>query len=375
MHPILQSRDCTRTKVESPAAVPLKYCHQGPAGGRSPAGLFKGSAADSAAHWFSRPKARWFLFFILLLAITVGLHLAITIGLRRVRNSSFGETNRLINGDINAQIVISGSSRALVHYDPRIIARSTGLTSYNIGRNGSQTDLQLAVIKTYLQHNAKPRLLVHNLDLYAAVTSREIYDPTQYVPYLGEDAIYQGVARIYSDAWKWKYIPLYGYIVPDTRLTWLSGLGRLVGIEPRQDHIDGFVPRDLAWTGAFDAFRKNHPHGFRTPVEPRGLQDLEEIILLCSEQRIPLVFVYSPEYFEIQPFESNRGIIFGIFRRLCTQYKVPFWDYSDSTISLHREYFYNSQHLNATGASLFSSDFGVRLKESGLVTSGQAITD
>lgn len=377
MDPTLQHRPCTPTAAHSRTGISNQSCRLDSAVGLATAFSARSgpSILIAAPGMFARSNLRWALFFALLAGIAFGLHSAITIGLQMIHNSAFGATNRLVNGEINAQIVITGSSRALVHYDPKIIGHATGLTAYNLGRNGSQTDLQLAVLKTYLQHNRKPRLIVHNIDLYSGVTSHEIYDPTQYVPYLGEEAIYRGVKRAYPDAWKWKYLPLYGYVVPDTRFTWVAGLARLVGIEPRQDHFDGFVPRDLSWTGAFDEFRASHPHGFRTPVEPQGLRDLEDLILLCLEQRIPLVFVYSPEYFEIQPFESNREIIFDIFRRLCGRYEIPFWDYSDSVISRHRGNFYNSQHLNAGGASLFSADFAQRLKESGLVSTPQLLTN
>ena len=306
-------------------------------------------------------------FAALLLTVAVALHAAITFGLRRIRTSDFGATNDLVAGRINAQVVISGSSRALVQYDPRLIHAATGLTTYNLGRNGSQTDLQLAVLKTYLQHNARPQLVVHNLDLYSFVTSHEIYDPAQYVPYLGEEAIYAGVARVYPDAWKWKYVPLYGYIVPDLRFTWMLGLQRLAGLEPAQDHFDGFVPRRLAWTGDFDKFRRRNPQGLPTPIEPQGVRDLEELLRVCRDAGVPVLLVYSPEYFEIQPLETNRGVIFAMFQRLADRYGARLWDFSGSDISRERNLFYNSQHLNAEGAAVFSLDFGRRLAAAGFV--------
>jgi hypothetical protein len=41
--------------------------------------------------------------------------------------------NRIVDGTINAEIVISGLSRALTHYDPRTIEERTRLTAFNIG--------------------------------------------------------------------------------------------------------------------------------------------------------------------------------------------------------------------------------------------------
>jgi hypothetical protein len=310
---------------------------------------------------------RALLFVSLLIAGVAALDVVITAGLRQIRTGGFGATNRLVNGGINADIVITGSSRALVHYDPRVIEATTGLRTYNLGRNGSQTDMQLAVLKTYLQHNTRPRLLIHNLDLYSFVTSHEIYDPAQYLPYLDQPAIYAGVRRVYPDAWKWKYLPLYGYIVADMRFTWIAGLKRLVGLEPAESHFNGFVPRHLSWTGEFDAFVRQNPAGADTPVEPAGVRDVEEILELCRAHGIPALLVYSPEYAGIHPLQRNREEIFARFAAISDRYGVPLLDYSGSEISRHQRYFYNSQHLNADGARVFSFDLGGRL--AGLQTS------
>lgn len=308
-----------------------------------------------------RQLPRLLAFFVLLGALVVGLHATIERGLRNITTSSFGATNRVVQGEINAQILITGSSRALVHYDPRVLSAATGLRTFNLGRNGSQTDLQLAVLKTYLAHNSAPQLIIHNLDLYSFTTSHEIYDPAQYLPYLGEPALYDAIARVYPEAWKWKHLPLYGYLVADLRFTWLLGLQRTLGRNPPEDHVDGFVPRPWSWTGDFDKFRRDHPQGVRTPIEPQGVRDLEALLALCRDRGIRLLLVYSPEYHEIQPLQVNRDRIFAKFRELSARYGATLWDFSDSTLSRSRLFFYNSQHLNAEGAHAFSQELARRL--------------
>ena len=123
-------------------------------------------------------------FFALVMALAFALDAMITSGLRHMTTSQYGVSNRIMRGLVNADIVITGSSRALSHYDPRIIQAITGYSAFNLGRNGSQTDMQVAVFKAYLVRNRKPRILIHNLDAFTFVTTREVYDPVQYVPYL-----------------------------------------------------------------------------------------------------------------------------------------------------------------------------------------------
>jgi lysophospholipase L1-like esterase len=98
-------------------------------------------------------------------------------------------------------------------------------------------------------------------------------------------------------------------------------------------------------------------------VEPSGITVLEDLIRLCHERGIRLIFVYSPEYAEVQKLTKNRAEVFDHFYELADRYHVPLWDYSDWRFAADTEYFTNSQHLNAEGAALFSDDVANRMKE------------
>lgn len=329
------------------------------------------TAAESPRTSAGRPTAtrsalRIATFVALVVALAYGLNYAVNTGLRRIRTSDFGATNQMLSGRVNADIVITGSSRALSHYDPKIIQAITGKSVFNLGRNGSQTDLQVAVFKAYLRHNARPKLVIHNLDLFTFVSSHEIYDPGQYLPYLDEPAIYQAIRAVYPDAWKWKYIPLYGYTAVDMNFDWLLGLRGLVGLDPREDHYRGFRPRSGGWTEDFDNFRRSNPDGVTIQVEPRAVRDFEELIAVCHQEGIPLLLVYSPEYRQMQLMERDRRQIFQRFQEICRRNRIPLWDYSESPLSADRTYFVNSQHLNTLGAEVFSLDLARHLASSNL---------
>ena len=102
------------------------------------------------------------LFFVLLIGVLFLLDAAINTGLRRLTTGPYGVTNRIVQGRVNAEILISGSSRAARHYDPRVIEAVTGRSAFNIGVNGARIDLQLALLKTYLNHNTKPALVIQD---------------------------------------------------------------------------------------------------------------------------------------------------------------------------------------------------------------------
>jgi hypothetical protein len=302
-------------------------------------------------------------FSLLVVVIAFAMNAAISAGLRRVKTSSYGSWNKVMQGNVNADIIVSGSSRAAYHYDPRTVEAVTGHSAYNLGRAGTQTDVQVAVLKAYLEHNRKPLLVIHNLDAFSFVSSHEIFDPALYVPYLNDREIYDPLSKIDHSLYKSRYIPLYGYVVEDMNLTWITGLNALFGRSPREDYFLGFSPREKVWTDDFQKYKDSNPRGVSFPVEDQGVQSLRDLIIVCEQNQIPLLFVYSPEYSEMQAITNNRSVIFGQFRALGDRYNVPVWDYSTWKHDGDTAYFYNSQHLNAQGAAVFSDDFALRLKD------------
>ena len=302
-------------------------------------------------------------FLALVAVIALVTNAIITIGLRGIKTSAFGASNLIMQGKVNAQVVITGSSRALVQYDPRAIEAASGRTAFNLGRNGAQTDMQVAFFKAYLAHNRKPEIVLHNLDAFSFVTSREVFDPAQYMPYIDDPSLYTALHKINPAIWKSRYVPLYGYVVEDMNFTWIRGLTGFFGWSPPEDYFLGFNPRHQYWTTAFESYKAANPKGVSFAIEPTGIEDIEDLIRTCEQNGIQLILVYAPEYGEMQTLTSNRAQIFAKFQDLADRYHVPLWDYSNWEYKDNHEYFYNSQHLNITGAAVFSADLALRLEQ------------
>jgi hypothetical protein len=303
-------------------------------------------------------------FFCLVVALAYGLDAIISHGLRQIGTSKFGSLNKIVSGKVNADIIVNGSSRALNHYDPRIISDLTGMSAYNLGMNGVQIDVQMAVLQTYLKHNTKPKLVVQNIDafIFEATEQGQIYDPGLYMPYLADAQLYEPLRRIDPAVWKWKHMPLYGYAVEDMRFTWISGLLGCLGYSGREDYFLGFNPRYTEWTEDFERFKASIGDGKSYRIERRAIEAFTSIIETCRAQNIPLIFVYSPEYYEMQGLVRNRNAIFGTIQQFCAKFQILFWDYSESALCQQRDYFYNSQHLNARGAEQFSRELSLQLR-------------
>ena len=242
-------------------------------------------AVDSA-----RASIGWriWVFFLLLAGVVLVTDHLVSLGLRKAKTNDCGIMNRVVAGRINASIIISGSSRALHHYDPAIIQSISGHSAFNLGLNASHIDVQLALLKTYLRHNQQPDVIIQNLDDFTFGVTREqdFRYAALFKPYLDEPSIYSALRSIRPDAWKQRYIPLYTYGTQDMDFSWMIGLRALLGNNLREKRLDGYLPERLSWNDDFDRFKALNPNGVEMAVEERGVALVKEPLTSVRESEL-----------------------------------------------------------------------------------------
>ncbi|MBK9289878.1 MAG: hypothetical protein IPN38_20075 [Flavobacteriales bacterium] len=295
------------------------------------------------------------LFLVVLGLVAWGLDRTLKAGLRARTTFTLGVWNRLVDGKIQADVLFCGSSRALMHFDAATIGKATGRSCYNIGMDGNQLNHQLPWLITYLKYNRPPELIIQNVDMISLSPDTDVFFPSQYPPYLSEDAIYEDLRNTAPDWWKDRYIPLYSF----TRFGYgyaALGVKGLLGLEDTlHDPLHfGFQRKDLNWDGGFDQFKKRFPKGLRRFNEESARNTLRAIIRTAQEKGSKVVLVYTPELGEMQRLTLNREEVMDVYRSIAAESGIPFWDFSTATFCEDRNYFYNSQHLNARGVDLFT---------------------
>ena len=60
-------------------------------------------------------------------------------GLKLTDFGIIGDWNKIFEGDINDEVIILGSSRAVDHLDPRIFEHTVKMTCYNLGIIGKRS--------------------------------------------------------------------------------------------------------------------------------------------------------------------------------------------------------------------------------------------
>jgi len=273
--------------------------------------------------------------------------------LKNTNYGNFGNWNEIIKGGRSDDYIFLGSSRTTQHINNDYIKNNFGLESYNLGIDGGMFDLHLEKLKIYLKYNSKPTNIVIGLDSEAFQIKKGIHNIHQFVHMCNQESLLNTIQSYDSKFSLVKYIPLYG-------LTYFDPLQTLSLIKhffvPKDNNVykNGFNPVYAGFNEEFEQFKIINPNGINFKVDNKLIKKLESIIKLSLKNEMKVFLVFSPSYSEVQNYINNRTEIINIYESLSQKYDIPFLDFSDSYISQNKKYFYNSQHLNYTGAEEFT---------------------
>ncbi len=308
-------------------------------------------------------KKVFFLFVLLIISLYAFAYMIDT-GLQKSRNAYFASWNDLYNSKINADLLIMGSSRAEFHISPKIIDSLLMLNSYNLGLSAWHFDMQYARFRMYLQHNRKPKYIIHNVDVYGFSKRADVADYLQFLPYI-QDTILQNVTHNHKgefDIYQ-RNIPLFKY--KHQQKIAFEGFFGFMGCSDLYDTTSkykGYRGNDYAWNKDFESFKKRFPKGAKYRFDKEVKRQFEEYLAFCQRENIKVILVYAPEYYEVQPYYKNKSELLNLCQESVKKYNCQFLDYSNNPLCYNRTYFYNSQHLNRLGAELYSLDLGKKIK-------------
>ena len=286
-------------------------------------------------------------------------------GLKKTNDNIYGDWNKILGGQLNSDLVILGSSRGYVSYDPRIIQKTTGLSSFNLSINAGAYNLQGLKFESYLVKNRHPTVIIQNIDLTHFSKSNHIPEEFQFLPYLDNNKLARELSVINSD-YRWNhYIPLFKYNPYKSFLVkgLLSFFGKKYSILPA---IKGFAPKN-------PLFKKDE-HNLKKLRELRSdssnIQLFRKKLVITKEflhryktDSVKIFLVWAPEYKErldiiasiVTPVKED------IVQMVSDMPGVYFLDFSDDPINLKKEYFYDTFHLNEKGAALFSTKLSIEI--------------
>lgn len=268
-----------------------------------------------------------------------------------VEHAISGETqkNEYICDRTNEDILILGSSRAVHHYDPRIIEDSLGLSCYNCGYDGCGSITAYGLLNI-LSKRYCPQIIVYEITPGFDYFKHD-KDNTKYLGPLknyydreGIDSIFMTISP--TECWK-----MYSHMY---RINSKAIQMFLENIMKRNETIKGFHTKEISMS--YEPDEKNE-YEIRSEYDEVKIMYLKRIISLCKKRGIKLVFLVSPWY------KGNGWEEFTYAVDLARINDIPFiTHYSDTLINRNKENFYDPAHMNMKGAQTFTKVFVSDLK-------------
>ncbi|WP_158848176.1 hypothetical protein [Algibacter sp. L1A34] len=302
------------------------------------------------------------LFCSIIISILYLLDYTVTKGLRKTHFHTFNNLTKIYNSELNSDLIINGSSAAKFQISPYLLDSILELNSYNLGMEGIGFIPQNLQSDLYLKYNKKPKIVLQILGDLELFKREKLIGYMQFSPYLDTNEV-KKVTKMY------KGFSVLDYYIPFIRyygspLDIIDGFFSFFGLELRKPTgYKGYFEQNLEWNSAFDKFKKNYKDGRFIKMDPESMKLFEIYIAKCKKSKINIFFVYPPNYYEYNQYIKNQDQIISYYTKISKKYQVPFLNYSNNSLSLSKEYFYDSQHLNKKGAELFTKILAQDIKK------------
>lgn len=241
--------------------------------------------------------------------------------------------------ECDKDILIFGSSRCMHHYVPKIIEDSLGMSCYNCGVDGNGIVYLYGRLLMMTNHYT-PRVVIYDIQQGFDV---ENGDDMKYLKWQKRFYYEPGISDIFI------------LVNPNEKYKMRSKL-----YQYNSDFIqmlsDNFHPLQELDYGGYRPVKKQMTYDPKVK-EPKQISEWDPIkkecmtslVDLCKQKNIKLIFIYSPSYGGFRPSCDN------IIQEWIQENKLILLDYyANPKFCMNKDYFYDSVHMNDTGANEFT---------------------
>ena len=259
-----------------------------------------------------------------------------------------GRYNTAIYHTYNAKddIVILGASRALHHYNSRILADSLGVSVYNYGVDGQNVYFHLAVLKMIVEHaEKKPNMILLELGAIDLNDTPKWNNEKLSIlyPYINSEPKIKDILSELIDPKEFFMIRISSLYRNNSQM--LYYIHKLIESD-NNDSLLGYVPLINKWGKAIEEKKE---HG--SAVCQTKLKYINEFINICKQEGIKLLITVSPNYAKLSNEKWKQEL-----KQIASKANVPFLDYEQNELFLNnREWFNEPFHLNKEGADIYTN--------------------
>lgn len=301
------------------------------------------------------------IFAVIVYGLAWGLDYMISKGLQQMDDYRFMSWHEMQQGDINADILIMGNSRALSHFEPWTIDSITGMSCYNLGVGGYPINIEAMKYNIYRLYNNKPKVIVQQVDYMTmcCVSLPHQHQSEQYLPLIYDRRTH---AELYRGGYSQldTHLPLYRYwgyqMVIKNGLIEYMGLKHYVNNPSRM----GIHYEHGAWDGTELATLDT----IYASMSDEGKQCFEEYMQTCAAEGIKVILVNSPMY--VGATEKTVGLdrVNAYFDSIARVYNTEYWNYIENYgLCSDSSNFVVSVHMNPVATHEFSIDIANRIRK------------
>ncbi|MBQ7381992.1 MAG: hypothetical protein IJV61_03080 [Paludibacteraceae bacterium] len=300
------------------------------------------------------------IFGVVLYGLAWALDYTISTGLYQMEDYRFMSWNEMQKGDINADILIMGNSRALSHFEPWTIDSITGMSCYNLGIGGYPINVETMKYHTYRLYNRKPQIIILQVD-YLTLRCEQTphqHQSEQFLPLIYDKRIHPELRRV-GYTWLDLYCPLYRYwgyqVVIKNGLMESMGVKHYVNEPSRQ----GMHYETAKWNGT-ELAKMDTIHA---EFDEDGRRYFEAFMQHCADEDIKVLLVNSPQYIGAIKKTMGREVVNAYYDSIAAVYHTRYWNYEHHKLCKDTTNFAVSVHMNSEATHRFSIEFANRLKE------------
>jgi hypothetical protein len=282
-------------------------------------------------------------------------------GVRRCNLPEFVKLRKTFLEKNDAQLLLLGSSRTACQFVPEIIEKHTGLKTWNAGMTGSTLPFFRATLEAWLVNNPPPKAVVINLDIHALNdTADPVFDYPRYLPYLGNEALYNGLKRHDAKFAAYRYIAPYCLAQGNVRLLNASLRGWF-----------GTTSSVMYYGGYEETVKRGYSNNLDSMITAGDaplpsktyLAELNSLLQFCKTKNIKPVLVLSPLYALRKNSIGNYQLIVMMVNETAKKNGLPLIDISVTGISYNPDYYADPAHLTRQGAEKFSELAGMNIAD------------
>ena len=279
-------------------------------------------------------------------AIMVVMNIIINYSLNRMKRIARGTTARemYIKDSLNTDVIILGSSRALHHYNPTIMEEVLRKSIYNCGED------KMGIIFNYGRFHIATRNRVPEVVIYDVEPDYDLLfdDKTSYIsglrPYIKDSVIRQILIDVDpTERYKTRLVP-YQF---NNRLQQIAK----DCINPSESYISGYSP----YVGEMTIFiPQDYPQDHYDTLKWKYIKRLAD----DCKGKSTLIFTISPQL----SFHSDS--VYAPLKKICKERDIALLNhFCDTTFTNNWKLFHNSNHLQKSGADLYSKIIAQEIKK------------